>query len=202
VVKIFNAKYLIIEGRVNHPALQPVHQDQANGQFVYLYRGHTDRAWFVGDTRVIPDGLERLKILNTPEINLDSTAILEEELQETIAMPDSSFTRVLDFNPNLLSLEVFTDKQALLVISENHYPPGWKVYLDEQEVKQVYRTNHAIQSIVVPEGKHTVRLEFHPDSFYRNVLYARISSLIILLIVLAEAARFYLKRKKSEDSEN
>lgn len=195
VVKIFNAKYLIIEGRVNHPELQPVHQDQANGQFVYLYRGHTDRAWFVGNTRVIPDGIERLKTLNTQEINLDSTAILEEELQEPIAMPDSSYTRVLDFNPNLLSLEVFTDKQALLVISENHYPPGWKVYLNDAEVEKVYRANHSIQAIVVPEGKHRVELRFDPDSWHLNVTYARISSFIIILIIASSLLLWSRKRK-------
>jgi hypothetical protein len=205
VVKIFNAKYLIIEGRVNHPELQPVHQDQANGQFVYLYRGHTDRAWFVGNTRVIPDGMERLKTLNTQEINLDSTAILEEELAESIAMPDSSYTRVLDFNPNLLSLEVFTDKQALLVISENHYPPGWKVYLNDVEVEKVYRANHSIQAIVVPDGKHRVELRFDPDSWHRNVTYARISSGILIAVILLSLLNHFRKGRgilRNRDAES
>lgn len=91
---------------------------------------------------------------------------------------------MIQFSPNFSKYDVYTDKQALFVISEVDYPPGWKVYIDNKSGHKIYRTNHAVQSVVIPEGRHSVELKFEPDSFKRNVRISYASLSILYLIIL------------------
>ena len=70
-------------------------------------------------------------------------------------------------------------------MSEVNYPPGWKLYIDGTQTGKIYKTDHAIQSAVIPEGRHTVELRFEPDSFNKDlkISYASISILYIMLVV-------------------
>ena len=66
-----------------------------------------------------------------------------------------------------------------------YYPPGWKITVDNNPVEKIYKTNHALQSIVIPAGKHMVHLSFDPDSYkyFINVSYASAGILYIIVIL-------------------
>ena len=196
VLKIMNVKYVITQQPVEHPFLQLVKSDPTNKLYAYYFKQYLPRAFFVGQVRVIKDELQRLKTINSAQFDPATSAILEEELAEPIATPDSSFTQVLKFTPNELQLKVYTDKQSLLVISEVYYPPGWKIFIDGKPVQKVYKTDHAIQSIVVPEGEHRVTLKFHPDSYFRNIKISYASLGIIYLILVISLIQTVLQKKK------
>ncbi|MEJ2546135.1 MAG: hypothetical protein P8Y99_18890, partial [Calditrichaceae bacterium] len=159
--------------------------DQKNNLFVYLFNNHLPRGFFVNDYVIIKDEIERIKTINNKEFDPGKTAIVEAEIPQQVNKPDSSYSRWVDFTPNLSKFEVYTDKQALFVISEVDYPPGWKYYLDGTLKDDIYKTDHAIQSVVVPEGKHTVELRFEPDSFTQDLRlsYASVSIIYILIII-------------------
>ena len=185
IMKILNVKYVISPGQINNENLQLVNSDQKNNTFVYQYNEYLPRGFFVDDYMVISDEFDRIKKINSKEFIPQQTAILEAEIEEKVEKPDSSFSHLVDYSPNLTKFEVFTNKQALFIISEVDYPPGWKFYLDGNQEKNIYRTDHAIQSVVVPEGKHTVELRFEPDSFNKDVKisYASISILYLMIII-------------------
>lgn len=195
VMQFMNVKYLISQQQLNQPDLQLVQSDPQQQLFTYLYKNHLDRGFFVGAYKKIEDEFERVREINNPSFKPDSVAILETDLDKDIAMPDSSFSKVAEFNPNLVRFETFTDKQTLFVISENFYPPGWHVSLDGEAVDQVYKTNHAIQSIVLPQGNHIVELKFAPESYSRNVLYATGSLTLVYLILLSGFVKVFLDKK-------
>jgi len=159
---------------------------------------HLPRAFFVTEVLTIEDEYERIRAINKSEFNPENTAILERELTEDIAAPDSCWTEVIHHDPNRLDLKVFTDKQALLVLSEVYYPPGWVIQIDGKEVTQIYKTDHAIQSIVVPAGEHSVKLEFQPDSYYTNIRLATASVAILYIVILVSFFQLsYQKRKQA-----
>ncbi len=197
VLKILDVKYVILEGAVQNEHLQLAHSDPAAGQYAYLFKDHLPRAFFVGRTRVIKDEIQRLKTINSPSFDPAEEAIVEEPLSAAVAKPDSAFTRVLKFTPNEEELEVFSDKQALLVISEVYYPPGWKIFVDGRQVKKIYRTDHAIQSIVVPAGQHKVLLKFEPDSYYRDIRIAYASLGVIYIALLFALIGYIVRNKRS-----
>jgi uncharacterized membrane protein YfhO len=91
--------------------------------------------------------------------------------------------KFLSYQPERLTLQVETDKLALLVITDSDYP-GWKATIDDQ-ITPIIRTNILFRGIKVPEGQHLVVLTFEPWT----VLVGRIISLIgfaawIVLIII------------------
>ncbi|KAA3610154.1 MAG: hypothetical protein D8M58_07015 [Calditrichaeota bacterium] len=198
IMQILNVKYLVSQSDLRAADLQLVNKNQRHGLNTYLYIDHLKRGFFVGEYTKIEDEFARLKELNKPTFKVDSVAILEVDLPEKISTPDSSVVSVLSSTPNLTEFKVFTDKQALFVISEIYYPPGWKVLLDGQEVENIYKTDHAIQSIVVPAGEHTVELKFEPESYENNVLYAAGSLGLLYLVIVSSAISMFLKNKNEK----
>ena len=182
IAKAMNVKYFVANQPLLHPKLSLVEQDSQNKLFTYRYEDFTKRAFFVDSVIFIGDSYERLEKINDPSFDITKTAILEKEITKVYS-PDSSYVNVLDYNPNKLELEVYTDKKALLVLSEVYYPPAWHAYIDNNEVIS-HRTNHAFQSIIVEAGKHSIELRCNPDSyfFYKNISIASVSFIYLLLL--------------------
>jgi hypothetical protein len=199
MMRFLNVKYLVLEGMYMHPQLELVHQDQAANRYTFLFKGSRARAFFAGGHEVIADEVQRLQRINDPTWNADSTVILEEQPATAYSRPDSSWVAVANPAPGKLNLDVYTDKTALLVISEMHYPPGWQISLDGKPVEKIYRTCHTVQSIIVPEGKHNITVDFHPLSYYKCMTYARVSAGVLLLLILLsiiKPAKTWLEARK------
>lgn len=198
VMKILNVKYLISQRLFNDPDLQLVTTDDKLKVNTYLYTDYLQRGFFVGDYKVIKNEFERVNEINNPVFNPAELAILEEDLQSQIDVPDSSEVQVTKFNPNQLHFNVYTDKQSLFVISELHYPPGWNILLDGKPVSKIYKTDHAIQSIIVPAGEHKVEVNFEPESYARNVQYAAGSLSLIFIVIAGSFIKQFLENRKND----
>ncbi|MDX1700630.1 MAG: hypothetical protein R3250_08440 [Melioribacteraceae bacterium] len=185
IAKFLNVKYLVLQQQIANPDLILRAADENRKLYLYEFKDHLQRGFFVGKTKVISDEYKRLEMINSLEFDASDTAILEEELEEQIEIPDSSFVKVIDYNPNRFTMDVFTDKNSLFVISEPYYPPGWKIYVNGEIAEKVYRTDHAIQSIYLKSGKHKIEMVFHPDSYYmyKNVAWASVSFIYIIILV-------------------
>jgi uncharacterized membrane protein YfhO len=166
-------------------------EDDQNKVYTYLYKDRLSRGFFVGDYKIITDEYERLKEINKADFDPSKTAILEESLSEEIQVPDSSWNIVKSFNPNEIQFEIYSDKKALFVISEVFYPPGWKISIDNQPVDKIYKTDHAIQSIIIPAGNHSIVLRFDPDSFNLNLKISYASAGILYIIVIISLIMMY-----------
>lgn len=184
VVNFLNAKYLITNQRLPETRLQQFLF--LNDQNLFAYKNPTvlPRAFFVEEYQVIPDGKERLRFVNDPSFNPGRTAILEEALGETIAKPDSATIEITRYEPERIDMQVYTDRTALLVLSEVYYPKGWRAYLDDSQEIKIYKTNHLLRSLVIPAGQHKVKLVFHPSAYYAGVKISNISLYTIYLLIL------------------
>ncbi|MEJ2055563.1 MAG: YfhO family protein, partial [Calditrichaceae bacterium] len=137
-----------------------------------------------------------LRTINSPEFDPAVMAIIEEDLQNSIYQPDSNYVELTLFTPNEITYNIYTDKQSLLKLSEVDYPPGWKIFIDENKVNKIYRTDHAIQSIIVPPGEHNIDMRFEPDSYFRDIKIAYASLGVLYATILISVLSFYLKKKK------
>jgi len=206
VIRMFNVKYLILNQKIAHSDLMLVHNDDKNKQYTYQLLTQLSRGFFVNKQKLIKDQYERLNYINQSQFNPADEAIIEIELQQSIETPDSTTSLLTNFTPNLLKFDVYTNKQALFVISESHYPPGWKAFIDENEVTEIYKTNHSMQSIIVPAGNHKIELKFEPSSYYSNLTLARISVGLIYLVILLslgvewkkQGSSFFISGKTSD----
>ncbi|MBN2710255.1 MAG: hypothetical protein JXR46_14525 [Calditrichaceae bacterium] len=197
VLKILNVKYIVISQQVQSDFLELVNVDQQNGLFTYLYKERLPRACFVGNYKVVSDEYERIRVINSREFDPAITAVLEEEMTVKISVPDSSYANLTLFTPNRITYDVYTDKQALLKLSEVDYPPGWKIFIDDRQVDKIYRTDHAIQSVVVPAGRHIIEMRFEPDSYYKNINIAYVSLGLLYLSIVLSLGYQYLRGRKS-----
>ncbi len=184
ILKILNVKYVVMPQRISHSKLVPVAAVESSSMFGYRYTESSPRLHFARNYEVIPDGVDRLKMLNNPAFDPDSTAILEEQPETEVFSPDSATAKVIEFTPDRIRMEVYTDKTSLLVISEIDYPPGWKAILDGSRELTLYKTSHLVQSVIIPAGEHSLELNFHPDSYYAGVTIS-VTSIVLLYILIA-----------------
>ncbi len=202
VLRMLNVKYVVTKRSLPAADFEPVFRDEKAQLLTYRLKNSLKRAYFVDAFRVIADEYERVAFLNNPAFKPDSMALLEEEPDFRPAAADSQSVRVKSFSPRELKLEVYTDREGLLVVSENYYPPGWKHFIDDQPVDKVWRANHTMQAIAIPAGAHTVKLLFEPDSYTRNVHYAQFSMLILLLAALSGLIPLINRRRSGAAPDN
>jgi len=204
MLKFLDVKYVIAQQKIDNPNLKLVNADNNGKLFTYLFVNRLQRGFFIGDYKVISDEYKRLRTINTPDFDAAKTAILEEKLNMEISAPDSQKVELVKFTPNHSQYNVYTDKTSLFVISELFYPPGWKIDIDGKPVEKIYKTDHAVQSIVIPAGNHKIELNFEPDSYYRNVKISYASLGILYLVILfglykEKGAEILKTKQKSQD---
>ena len=83
------------------------------------------------------------------------------------------------------------------MINEIYYPAGWKVYIDGTEIK-FYKTNYLLRGIVVPKGKHLVRFEFHPDTYYKGKSVSTVANIVLVVILIVGVAGYFYENKKNK----
>jgi Bacterial membrane protein YfhO len=128
--------------------------------------GYLPRAFMVYATRTAQTEDELHAMLQNPDIDLHTTAILEAPLPVSLS-PDTAHSAwkadITGYRNNAIELDVTTEQDGLLVLSETYYP-GWKATVDGQETP-IVRADYCLRALVVPRGTHAVRVWFSPSSF-------------------------------------
>ncbi|MBQ2970581.1 MAG: YfhO family protein [Bacteroidaceae bacterium] len=189
VIGMLNAKYFIVpDQKGGQPAVQRNPFAMGN-------------AWFVDTLQVVDTPNEESDALN--HIDLHTTAVLDKEFAPYVSNftpgTDSTATvRLTKYTPRYLDYEYTTDKPGTIVFSEIYYPYGWKATIDG-EPADIYRVNYMLRAINVPAGKHTIHMEFAPDSAKRGDTIALICIGImyatILFVIAFSIFRAVRKRK-------
>ena len=82
-------------------------------------------------------------------------------------------------------VEALTDTQGrtMLVVANTYYP-GWNAYIDGQPAS-LMRVNWAMNGVILPSGKHTVRLLYEPASFRIGLWISGLSMVLFIGMVIA-----------------
>lgn len=139
-------------------------------------------AWLVKEVKYVNNANEEIDAIHG--MNPRETAIVDKRFAETVkqpaAMPDSLDNIVLkSYAPNALQYEVDTKQGGTVVFSEIYYP-GWRSYIDGEEVSHG-RANYILRAMNVPAGKHTIEFVFDPQSLHATETIAFIALGIMLL---------------------
>lgn len=98
----------------------------------------------------------------------------------------TSAIQLTTYSPNELEYQATMKTDGVVVFSEIFYPKGWKAYIDGEEVP-ILRSNFITRTLLVPAGEHHIRFVYKPASYTAGVLVSRISSLGLLMVLLAAA---------------
>lgn len=196
VLNMLSTKYFVLPDSLPYVNMfSTLRQVYSGADGVYLYQNlkALPKAWFVDSLRVITDEAQRLSAMKDEAFNPAQVAIVESSIAGT-ASPDSSYARLTSSGLHQLSYDVYTNKDAYLVLSEVYYPAGWKAFLDGKEL-EIHPTNHVLRGLVIPAGKHTLELKMAPESY---PLSLKLSFSGLLITVLAVLGGFVLNYKQKE----
>ncbi len=187
VLDMLNMKYVIVQNPQNgQQALQINPQALGN-------------VWFVKHLNFQNSPLNIMKAMD--QFNPKDTAIIDAESKKDIAfepVADSTASIRLIKNENdLIQYESSSNNNQFAVFSEIYYNRGWKAYIDDKE-STIIQTNYVLRGLAIPSGKHLIRFEFKPASYYESNKAATFSSVLIWILLISAVAGNFKKDKTVE----
>lgn len=184
---LLNTKYIVF----NQPmaeGLRPVFQSQQTGQTVWQNDRALPRAWFVNriekaEPRQI---LEKIRdgafdprdVAYVAEVPATAIAPIGYIAAAQPALSDSADTsaaptvggspgggsvKVTRHEAHHIEMDVTATGNNFLVVSEIHYPPGWRAMIDGKPA-DIIQTNYILRGLVIPAGRHKVEMHYALDS--------------------------------------
>jgi hypothetical protein len=194
LLNLANVEYILLNQRIADAG--EIGLEEAfvgNRAAVYRNLNALPRAWLAGSTEVVDDAVVVERLLSEP-FDPRSVVLLPEPLPSGIdveADPQGSVTWT-DREVDRFTLNMTTDRPALLVITDNYYP-AWKAEVDGGEVP-ILRANYTFRAVPVSTGTHEVRL-YYDSGRLDSSAYA---SAAILLLLGGIAATGLKRREKPE----
>lgn len=171
VINMLNTRYFIYD--LNRA---PIRNNESLGN-----------AWFVDDFLIVENADQEIAMMK--KFNSKTTAIIDKRFEEFIS--NGTFSRdkngsivLTDYKPNHLKYSYKTVSEQLTVFSEIYYDKGWKAFIDGEEVSH-FRVNYVLRAMVIPAGEHIIEFKFEPRSYYLGNKISFVSSIFLLLILIA-----------------
>ncbi len=190
---MLNVSYLIVPAQLDDPSLEEVFVGPRAA--VYRRPAALPRAWLVGAVEVHePDAaLERLL---AEDFDPRTTAVLEEPLPDGVTVEPGPAGEVAwtERQVDAMTLQVTTDRPALLVMSDNYYE-AWHAEVDGNAAP-LLRANYALRAVPVPAGSHTVTLRYRSDTLRASAA----ASALLLLALAAIGLGGWLRARREENA--
>jgi hypothetical protein len=189
VLRMLNTRYIVAPRQLRTEQLREV--GSFGREHLYEIPGSLPRAWFVADWDVVSETEALDRVLATT-FRPDSVALLEIDpmIQSGGQARVISITRV---TPERIEVAVDAGDDALLVLSEIFYEPGWKVQVDEQEA-EVLRADYLLCAAVVSEGSGKVTFYYESSAEKMSEMMSIWGWVLIIAILFVGALRQGLAR--------
>jgi hypothetical protein len=171
VLNMLNTKYIIV-GDKNPPLVNK----EAMGN-----------CWFVDSVTLVSDAKE--EIMRLGQKDLGKVAIVSKTFENILPEIAYENTDIADsikltfYSPNKLVYNSGASKDRIAVFSEVYYPAGWSATIDG-EPAELFRADYLLRALAVPAGKHEIEFLYRPESFVKGAIYSKVSSGILLLLIL------------------
>ena len=145
------------------------------------HESYLPRAFFVDRWRVIGDGPEIIRTLNSPDFDYRHEVILEQDPGIDTPPVDTHIEadiEVTKYTQNEIVVRADCRSAGILVLSEWHYP-AWKAWLDGMPVP-VLRADHALRAVALEAGSHEVRFAYSSATFQAGALASVLTALAII----------------------
>ena len=156
------------------------------------------RAWAIHRIEVIEDEQATLQRIRQADFDPANTVILDH----TPTAPATGFgppgkVTVRRVNPTELEIRADMFRAGYVVVSEMCYP-GWRAICDDNPIDLI-RADYLLTAFVLPEGVHTVRYQYKPESFLRGAQVSGCAA-TILAAFAAWQWRGWRRRRRNASS--
>ncbi len=186
VLNMLNTRYFILPDENKNPEAR--YNDGAMGN-----------AWFVEQVQLVDNADEEIHALEG--FDPARTALVDKRFASLIEVQEPgkdtlSFIRLTEYKPNRLTYQYKSSVPGIAVFSEIYYPAGWNAYIDDSPAPH-FRANYILRAMMLPAGDHTVTFRFEPRSYFMGEWISRISSALLILILLVFTALAIRNRIRS-----
>ncbi len=184
MLDMMNVRYIFSQAPIT--GALDVEYGEESGLTVYENLDVLPRAYFVGETEVIPDSDDILLRLQDADFDPSDLALISAPIETPITPLDSSSTvsvTPISYGPRRFAYEVMTDAPRLLVVSELFYPAGWGATLDGENIP-IHRANYLLRAVAIPAGNHTLEMTFNPSSYIWGKRISLISTIFVYGLAL------------------
>jgi cbb3-type cytochrome oxidase subunit 3 len=183
VLNMLNTKYIIVPDNNHQPA-------------VFQNPKALGNAWFVKSYEVVDNADAEINSIH--KFNPKETAIINKKFDDDLKgfNPGRDSSDVITLNtyaPNDLLYSYQSKNNGLAVFSEIYYPKGWNAYVDGKLTPH-FQTDYVLRAMILPAGKHNVEFKFEPKVYRTGEKISLISSIFLILVVIALTA---MKIRKS-----
>ena len=112
-------------------------------------------------------------------LNLAKTVILSHRSNQHISATAHGSVSLVSYGSQKIVFTTNTNGNMLLFLSDTYYP-SWKATIDGSKTP-ILLADYAFRAVVVPKGKHTIVMQYVPDSFRFGLLIAAFSGIGFLL---------------------
>ena len=144
------------------------------------------RAFVVGKYKIINESNKIIETMFSNNFDLRKEIVLEKNPSTNQAKDIRGNVKITKYFSNLIEMEVATDKNAILFLSDNFYP-GWKATVDNEK-SEILRADYTFRAVVMPSGKHIVEFVYDPQSFKLG-LYAALTGIILMILSVLKLRR-------------
>jgi len=199
ILAMLNVKYVISPHPIPETSFLErgrISQTSSSGAgvpiIVYEHTGALPRAWLVNKLKAVSSERAILDYLKSPLFDPANEAVvsLEQISLEPSAAGNLSFNRL---SISEFEISVETTGKMLLVMSEVYYPVGWHAYLDGKKVETL-RTNSVLTSVIVPEGKHNLKMVYSPPGFGMGLILTGLSYGSVLTVFLVHGLKRFRRK--------
>lgn len=187
LLDITNTKYILAKNTndlADKYNYKKVFQDKSVDVFENLNALPRAKIYFDWET-VTEEKVVLEKLLN--EYPISRKVIVGKDLQKPLKVGEYSLEyEKYTSQESIINYE--SSESGVMFISQQWYP-GWKVFVDGQSTV-LFKTNYAFSGVYVPQGEHSVRLVYSPDTFGLGLKISAISALALLVLgIVAKAKR-------------
>ena len=170
VLNMLNTKYVVI-----HAEGEPLTNNSAFGN-----------AWFCTEMAWVETPDEEIERVGA--VDLATTAVVDKAFMEVMGDFDvegadsEAEIWLTHYAPNELVYAYYSETPQMAVFSDVYYPKGWKAWVDDIPI-EIVRANYILRALPLPQGSHTIRFAFAPESYVKGAVYSRISSVLLLVLL-------------------
>ena len=192
MINMMGGRYIISSTQITGDSLQTIAMDKTKKEILYFNPNAFEKAWFVKDLKPMPTKEDVVLEMNKTSFNPANTALIVGNGNEKQFSGEGT-VKIISKTPNKIELEVNTNSNQFLVLSEIYYSDGWLAKLDNTEIP-IKKTNHLLRGVEVKTGKHNLVFEFMPPTYSASVTAVWIGDIFIWILILGGGYLVYKER--------
>lgn len=182
-----------------HDELKEVDHIKVGKEQIFLYSltKPLPRAYVVYDYAHVETIQEFSTQISDSNFDPGKKVFLEKKLPNFTATKPTKepIVKILNETQQLLKMQVNSDKDGILVLTDLFYP-GWEARVDDKKT-EIYAANVAQRAILLPMGDHTVEFEYTSSVFITGAYISIIMHIFIIALIFVG---FYYSKNRTRSS--